>query len=69
MARPGVRALRGAAHGGLEVLGGSPPPGRGDYQSPVLWEIRMSWEDGRLIAAPTAPLRGSLEVAGDPGQR
>ena len=34
--------------------GGKPsPPGRGDYQSPVLWEIRMSWEDGRLIAAPT----------------
>ena len=40
--------------------GGKPsPPGRGDYQSPVLWEIRMSWEDGRLIAAPTAPLRGA----------
>ena len=36
--------------------GGFHRPGRGDYQSPVLWEIRMSWEDGRLIAAPTAPL-------------
>ena len=36
--------------------GGFHRPGRGDYRWPVLWEIRMLWEDGRLIAAPTAPL-------------